>query len=347
MPHIPIVVLTGFLGSGKTSLLNALLKDPAFKDSAVVVNEFGEIGLDHLLVASAKDNIILLDAGCLCCTMLDSLKETLIDLYYRRVKGQVPEFARILIETTGLADPAPILQTITRDPVVSHFYRLQGLICTVDALFGGDQLKEHAEAGVQIALADRLIVTKTDLTGGACPAELCAKLQSLNPLAGIHIAVHGNTSINSLLALDHKARNTPPWLGDIYEPENSHHHTHAGPHDDAIGSESFWLDRPVTWSGIAAWTEWMKGQFGREVLRCKCMINVADSSGPVVVHGVRGLFTTERLPVWPDAERRSRLVIIGRGLDRKRLTAGLGWLYVAEGTQPPNPTDEPPAIAAQ
>jgi G3E family GTPase len=329
--RIPILILTGFLGSGKTSLLNAMLKNMAFQNTAFIVNEFGEIGLDHLLIESAKENTILLDAGCLCCTVIDSLKETLRDLYHRRVRGQVPEFQRLVIETTGLADPGPILQQITRDPIASHFYRLRGLICTVDALFGLDQLADHPEAAAQVAFADRLIVTKTDLTGNICPPALEAKLRALNPTAEIDLSRDA-----AAFFIQGERAESPPWLNDI-----GHGHDHAH-HNHAISSESFWLDRPVSWAGLAAWTEWMRQRFGPGLLRCKALLNIDGSAGPVVLHGVRDRFDTQRLSKWPDAERRSRLVIIGRDLDRAGLAAGLGWFYVDAGTQPPATGDAIP-----
>jgi G3E family GTPase len=320
--RIPIFVLTGFLGSGKTSLLNALLKDPAFRDTAVIVNEFGDIGLDHLLIASAKENTILLDAGCLCCAVVDSLKETLLDLLHRRARSDLPMFRRIVVETTGLADPGPILQQLTRDPLVAHAYRLRGVICTIDALFGEDQIARHPEAAAQAAVADWLIVTKTDLLGGVPPPSLTGLLRSLNPSADIRQVVDGA----SLLAGDSE---TIPWLNDIGV-------SHGEPaHDHAISSQSFWLDRPVTWAGLAAWTAWMRQTAGADLLRSKGLMNVAGVGGPVVLHGVRDRFELTRAPAWPDEERRSRLVIIGRNLDRAELQAGLGWLYAEAGTPPP------------
>jgi G3E family GTPase len=330
--RIPIFVLTGFLGSGKTSLLNALLKDPAFRDTAVIVNEFGDIGLDHLLIASAKENAILLDAGCLCCAMVDSLKETLLDLLHRRARSDLPMFRRIVIETTGLADPAPILQQLTRDPLVSHAYRLRGVICTIDGLFGEDQIARHAEAAAQAAVADWLIVTKTDLLGGVPPPSLTALLRSLNPSADIRQGVDGA----SLLAGGNQE--TVPWLNDIGQ---SHAHGHAT-HDHTISSQSFWLDRPVTWAGLAAWTAWMRQIAGAALLRSKGLMNVVGVGGPVVLHGVRDRFELTRGPDWPDEERRSRLVIIGRDLVRSEQQAGLGWLYAEAGTPPPGLFDSPP-----
>jgi G3E family GTPase len=335
--RIPIFVLTGFLGSGKTSLLNTLLKDPAFRDTAVIVNEFGDIGLDHLLVASAKENTVLLDAGCLCCAMIDSLKETLADLFHRRARSDLPMFQRVIIETTGLADPVPILHQLTRDPLVSHSYRLRGVLCTIDALFGEDQLSRHAEAMAQAAVADWLIVTKADLRGGPWPAARRRLLRSLNSSATIQEGAR-------LPAGDSpSADDAFPWLNDIRQ---SHDEPAVGgafaAHDDAISSESFWLDQPVTWAGLAAWTDWMRQTFGAALLRSKGLMNVAGAKGPVVLHGVRDRFELTRSASWPDQERRSRLVIIGRNLNRAQQAAGLGWLYAEAGAQPPGLFDSPP-----
>ena len=333
--RIPIFVLTGFLGSGKTSLLNALLRDPDFRDTAVIVNEFGDIGLDHLLIASAKENTILLDAGCLCCAMVDSLKETLLDLLHRRARSDLPMFRRVVIETSGLADPAPILQQLTRDPLVTHSYRLRGVLCTIDAPFGEDQIARHPEAAAQAAVADWLIVTKTDLLGGALPLSLTLLLRSLNPSADVR---QGSQGISLLAGENPEAF---PWLNDIGRSHGEPGHGHPA-HDHAISSQSFWLDRPVTWAGLAAWTEWMRQADSADLLRSKGLMNVVGVSGPVVLHGVRDRFELTRAAAWPDQERRSRLVIIGRDIDRAQQQAGLGWLYAEAGTPPPGRFDNPP-----
>lgn len=376
---IPIVVLTGFLGSGKTVLLNALLRQPGFADSAIVVNEFGEIGLDHLLVASAKENIVLLDAGCLCCAVLGSLKETLLDLWHRRSQSQVPPFRRVLVETTGLADPGPIVQSIMRDSVVNHFYRLAGLVCVVDAVHGEGQLEAHDEARSQVAYADRLVVTKTDLLPYGLPAALRTRLRALNPGADLVVASHGQLSAEALLE-PASGRGDLPWLGRLAAPadqaeqasqseadaaqahrghdehdEHEEHEEHDGhpahpghdahaQHDPQVGSVSFVIDDDVTWSGLAAWIDALRHRYGRALLRCKGIVNVAGS--PVVVHGVQSMFDTRRLSGWPDAERRSRLVLIGKGLERGDLEALLGWLGMPEGTQPPPDASTPPPARA-
>jgi G3E family GTPase len=334
LTKIPVFVLTGFLGSGKTVLLNGLLRQPGLADSAVVVNEFGEIGLDHLLVSSSQENIVLLDAGCLCCAVLGSLKETLADLFQRRVQGHAPMFERVLIETTGLADPGPILQSIMRDSLVSAFYRLAGLICVVDALFGLDEMDAHAEARAQVALADRILITKTDRTSGACPSDLLARLRMLNPTAEILVATQGNVDAGAIIGSG--TATTVPWLGSL---DAVHHHDHdndpTGIHDSAITAECFWIDRTATWSGLAAWIDTTRRKYGRDLLRCKGIIKVIGVPGPVLVHGVQTLFDTTRLAAWPDQERRSRLVVIGKGLERDVLANSLSWLAAPEGTQPP------------
>lgn len=318
-PKYPVFILTGFLGSGKTTLLNAMLRAPGFSDTAVVVNEIGEIGLDHLLVTSANENVVLLGAGCLCCTVIDSLKETLADLYHRRARGTLPPFARIVIETTGLADPAPILQQLMKDSLLSHLFELRGLICIVDAFFGASQLDEHPEARLQAALADRIWVTKTDLTGGQVPLALTNRLRALNPSAA-PAAMRPDADVAAALA----AVGDAPWLAlPEYLP---------GPrHDASISAHSFWVCDPVSWAGIAAWTAWLQENCRDRLLRCKALFNVRGARGPVLLHGVRTLFETRTLPDWPAPERRSAIVVIGRDLERQILQAGIGRLHTPAG----------------
>ncbi len=315
-----MIVLTGFLGSGKTTLLNRLLLDPAWSDSAVIVNEFGDIGLDHLLVSNARDNIVLMDAGCLCCTVLDSLPQTLADLFHRRAGGDIPAFRRVLVETSGLAEPAPILRTLMRDPIISHFYRPQGLICTVDALFGSATLDREHEAPLQAAMADRIVVTKTDLAVQEQTAALIARLRALNPAAEIVLARDRNAA-----CLFAPETNTLPWLDPLKVETADHHH-----HDDGAVSVSFLVGPPLSWARLAAWIERLRARYGPDLLRAKGVLNVAGA--PVALHGVQTQFDTRRLPDWPDDDRRSRIVLIGRGLDGDEAARSISDL--TDGTDP-------------
>lgn len=316
--RVPVTILTGFLGSGKTTLLNGLLRDPAWSDSAIVVNEFGDVGLDHLLVEGAKDNILLMDAGCLCCAVLDSLPATLADLFHRRARGDVPPFRRLLVETSGLAEPGPILRTLMRDPVVSHFYRPQGLVCAIDAVFGLRTLAAHHEAQAQAAMADRLLVTKTDLTGGACPPDLELRLGSLNPTAPIACLGPGDPVAPAFAADPSDA--DEPWLGRLAADDGHEHH-----HSD-VTSISLVTDAAITWEGLAAWIDHLRARHGPDLLRCKGILKVVGVDGPVILHGVQSIFDTTRAKAWPDAERRSRIVLIGRALDRAAIDPSLSLL---------------------
>lgn len=321
--QLPVIVLTGFLGSGKTTLLNRLLADPGFRDSAIVVNEFGSIGLDHALIASARENILLLDAGCLCCVMVDSLRETLADLWQRRASGAVPPFGRVVIETTGLADPAPILRTLMRDGVIAPLFKVAGLVTVVDAVLGEAQLDAYSEAVAQAAMADRLVVTKHESAASESVARLGARLGSLNPSAEVVMAPRSGKPVASLFAIDRR--------GIFSDKPTVARHSHG------IVSESFVVAGPVTWAGISAWTGHLRERWGDDLLRTKALLPLSGG-GQVLVQGVQRAFETTRADDAPLPSGQGAAVCIGRNLDSEALRRGLAWLDAPEGLAlPPDP----------
>lgn len=345
LERLPVSVITGFLGSGKTTLLRNLLRQPDMADTAVVINEFGEIGLDHLLVEEAKEDTILMSSGCLCCSIRGDLIDTLRRLYKRRDRGEVPRFKRLVIETTGLADPAPILQTLIGDPLLSAFYRLDGVVTTVDAVNGADQLDRQFESVKQAAVADRLVLTKTDLADADRRRALEARLHALNPAAPLLPVAHGVVAAETLFnaGLYNPAEKSPDvarWLKEeAYAPaETGHHGNHdhghhqghdAGPdpghrhavdvnrHDDHIRAFCLASDRPIDWDKFVNWIEMLITMRGADLLRIKGILNVIGSDAPIAIHGIQHLFhPPAMLPGWSGPDRRSRIVFITRDLER-------------------------------
>jgi G3E family GTPase len=324
---IPVFVITGFLGSGKTTLLNRLLRHPGMADSAVIVNEFGEVGIDHLLVESALEGAVLLASGCLCCTVRGDLVDTLGDLAARRDTGEVPEFARVVIETTGLADPAPVLQTLMGEPTVTARYRLAGVITTVDAVHGAGQLDEHGEALKQAAVADVVVLTKTDVAPPEAVAALDARLRRISPGAPILRVVSGDIDPDRLFAgIGVRPERIEP--DHDHGHDHDHHHDHANAdvsrHDDRIVAVAVVRDRPLEWSAVSTWLQSVASLRGADLLRVKGLVNVAGLDTPVVVHGVQHVFDPpRRLDRWPDDDHRTRIVLIVRDLDGAGLDAAL------------------------
>jgi G3E family GTPase len=327
---VPVFVLSGFLGSGKTTLLNALLKEPAFANTAVIVNEFGEIGLDHLLIARGSDNVVLLDAGCLCCTIAESLHETLADLNFRKVRGEIPPFERVIIETTGLAVPGPILNTLLGHRLVTDHYRLEAVVVAVDAQHALANLDVAAEVALQIAVADRLVITKRDLV----PVQdaLVARLDAINPHAA-RFDAHDAGALTALFGPGERYR-LPQRFGHAAVRAANR----RGLHVDAanrIRADAFVLPHPTTWSGIAAWWGVASTEFGDRLLRCKGLLELAETGEIVFVQGVQRIFhAPERLSGWPDADHRSRLVCITRDVDAAELRRTLRAFDAPAGTPP-------------
>jgi G3E family GTPase len=332
-------VLTGFLGAGKTTLLNRLLKDPALAETAVIINEFGEVSLDHLLVEYVGDNMVLLQSGCLCCTLrgdLVSALETLLrDLDNRRCK-----FRRVLLETTGLADPAPVLHTAMAHPYLLMRYRLDGVVTVVDAVNGEATLDAHEEAVKQAAVADRIVLTKTDLATEAQHAGIIARLHGLNPAAPILDAAKGEATAERILNSglfdpDRKIPDVKKWLAaEAYaDPQaahgHEHHHGHAhehehhdhdhldrNRHDEHIGSFVLTADDAIPAGTLEMFLELLRASHGAKLLRVKGIVKLAEMPDtPVVVHGVQHVFhPPARLERWPDDDHRTRLVFITRDL---------------------------------
>jgi len=328
---VPVFLLSGFLGSGKTTLLNALLKDPAFANTAVIVNEFGEIGLDHLLIARGSDNVVLLDAGCLCCTISESLHETLADLNFRKVRGEIPSFERVIIETTGLANPSPILNTLLGHRLVTDHYRLDAVVVTVDAQHALANLDVAPEVALQIAVADRLVITKRDLV--PMPDALVARLDAINPHAA-RFDVHEAGALTAAFGPGERYR-LPRRFAHADAGVTARRH---GLHFDAdrrIRADAFVLQHRPTWAGVAAWWSVASAAFGDRLLRCKGVLEIADTGEIVFVQAVqRSFHVPERLSGWPDSDHRSRLVCITRDVEASELRRTLHAFEVVAGTPP-------------
>jgi G3E family GTPase len=330
---LPVNVLTGFLGSGKTTLLQRLLASPDLADTAVLINEFGEVGLDHLLVKTVEEGIVLLQSGCICCTIRGDLSKAILDLYSRRQRGLVPRFTRLAVETTGLADPTPILSTVLHDPVLRHHFHLGNIVATVDGVNGLANLDEHPETVKQAAVADRLVITKTDLADAATLASLGQALRRLNPAAPVFEAMHGDVDASLLFgqeAWDETARSAEVrrWLAaEAATTISAHGHEHPldrSRHARDIRAFCLTLERPIEWAAFGIWLTLLLHRHGSDILRVKGILTVADSDAPVVVQGVQHLVHKPmHLATWPFDDRRSRLVFIVRGLDETTIRASL------------------------
>ena len=312
----PVTVLTGFLGSGKTTLLNRALADSRFRDTAVIVNEWGEIPVDHALVREADGEVVVLAGGCICCRMAGDVARALRELHFQRAERRIPDFARVVIETTGLADPAGLLATLVQVPVTAARFALGGVIATVDAEHGAATLDAHPEARVQAAVADRLVLTKQDRAAVAGVAALRERLSALNPATPILDASLLDPS-DWLQAGLYRGRAVPAnatgWLGrGTWAPPGA-----AGtPHDPRIRSFAWRRPEPAAWEDVESALEAIVDIAGPRLLRLKGLVEAAGEPGPRAVHAVRHtLYPSARLPAWPDAARGTTLVFIVRDLE--------------------------------
>jgi len=335
---LPVSLITGFLGSGKTTLLKHLLRDPGMNRAAVIINEFGEVGIDHELVASSSESMTLLSNGCLCCTVRTDLQETLRELFIKRRAGEVIDFDRVFVETTGLADPVPVLHTLQTDGMLGAQYRLDCVVTVVDAVNGGLNLDNAPEAAKQAAVADRIVITKSDIALPAAVAALEARLAQMNPYAARTVAVNGEVDVAFLRDVGPRStrattRDLDRWLAPSGEghPDGTYlgERVRAGTHDASIRSFCLWFEKPFTWDTFSAAVQVLTSLRGPDLLRVKGLVNVAGEPGPVVVQGAQHVFHPPvTLEAWSGEDRRSRLVFITRNLSRESVEA----LFAAVGT---------------
>ena len=329
---IPIIVITGFLGSGKTTLLNKMLKHPSLGDAAVLINEFGDVGLDHLLVEAVDDGVVVLESGCICCTIREDLKKTILNLHDRRSKGEIPPFRRMVIETTGLADPAPILFTLMSDTQLRYHYRLGMVVATVDLVNGWFQLDQNEECVKQVTVADRIVLTKSDIAETGETIRLQKRLVRINSSADFITAVAGDLDVERLLTADlydpeRKGEEVLRWLRDEESRAGEAHDNHAvdtGRHDAHIHSFCIIQEEPIDWTAFGIWLTMLLHTHGEDILRVKGMLNVVGVETPVIVNGVHHIIHPPfHLNSWPSKDQRSRIVFIVRDLQRTQIEDSL------------------------
>ena len=336
--RIPVSILTGFLGAGKSTLLNRILKDPQTTDTAVIINEFGEVGIDNLLVESSGDTLVQLSNGCLCCTVRGELVDTLAAMMDHIQTGRLKPVRRVVIETTGLADPGPVMQSVMGHPVIAQSFELDGVVTVVDAVNGLSTLERHGEAVKQVAVADRLVLSKIPMADAATLQALRIRLEELNPRASV---IDGDTPeaaasailANGLYDPATKIADVDRWLRDeVARDVHGHGHHHHGSHDhhhdvnrhgDDIRSFSIVHDRPIDPMAIEMFVDLLRSAHGEKLLRMKAVVALSDDpERPLVLHGVQNIFhPPQRLKAWPQgADRRTRMVLITQNLPEAFVT---------------------------
>ena len=339
--RIPITLLTGFLGAGKTTLLNTLLWQKAFEDAAVFINEFGDVGVDHLLVEKIDEEVLLLDSGCICCSMRGDLPKALRDLFNRAQRKQIAVPKRVIIETTGIADPAPVIYTLLSDHYIAERFRLDGVVTVIAATHGVDQIESNTEALKQVVMADRIIISKCDLADAQQVEQLSIRLTSLNPTAPQLQSSKGSIAAAEIVDIGvydvtSKASDVAAWLAEAKVSEQASlrrlsygRHAPAAPvHNSEVDSFVITFDAPLAWGGVSTTLDTLLQGHGEQILRIKGLVNIQGEPGPRLVQCVQHTrYPSVRLPEWPDdpayADRKSRLVFITRNLSEARLRESL------------------------
>ena len=324
--QIPVTVITGFLGSGKTTLLSSILKKKEMQKTAVIINEFGEIGLDHALIEHTDENIVELQSGCICCTIQGDLNKTLIDLFDKMMNGKVSSFNRILIETTGLANPVPIIHTLMSSIELIRIYSLDGVITVVDSINGEKTLDLHEESLKQLALAEKIILSKTDIVDKDEIKSLVDRIKEINPVSQIIFSKFGNIPLEEIFGLGaydpyKKSADVKNWLAaEKYKDKKHHHHHDINRHNENIRAFSMMSENPVNMIAFSFFRDMITAALGANLLRMKGIVNIAGEERPAVIHGVQHIFhPVQWLEKWPDNDRRTKLVFITQNIKKKQI----------------------------